>query len=208
MNRTVRIASDVAMPRTRKDKPADRPETGSTGPRVLKKYPNRRLYDTRTSSYITLAEVKRMVLDGEPFEVRDAKTGDDLTRSILLQIILEEETGGMPIFSTQMLAQLIRFYGHAMQGVMGAYLEKNLQTFVELQNRMMASNPAGLYGGAPFTPDAWAAWLQGQSPAMMQNLMGEYFVQSKSLFEQMNEQLKKNSAGLFGTMPGFPPRHE
>ena len=107
-----------------------------------------------------------------------------------------------------MLAQLIRFYGHAMQGVMGAYLEKNLQTFVELQNRMMASNPAGLYGGAPFTPDAWAAWLQGQAPALMQNLMREYFVQSKSLFEQMNEQLKKNSAGLFGTMPGFPPRHE
>ncbi len=198
------------MPRTRKAKPADAPDTGSSSLRVLKKYPNRRLYDTRTSSYITLVEVKRMVLDGEPFEVRDAKSGDDLTRSILLQIILEEETGGMPIFSTQMLAQLIRLYGNAMQGVMGAYLEKNLQTFVELQGRMMASNPAALYGGAPFTADTWATWLQGQSPAMMQNLMGEYFTQSKSLFEQMNEQLKKNSSGLglFGAMPGFPPRHE
>ena len=74
--------------------------------RVLKKYPNRRLYDTRTSSYITLADVKQMVLVGEAFEVRDAKTGDDLTRSILLQIILEEETGGMPMFSSQMLAQI------------------------------------------------------------------------------------------------------
>jgi polyhydroxyalkanoate synthesis repressor PhaR len=76
--------------------------TADSGPRVLKKYPNRRLYDTRTSiSYITLADVKAMVLEGENFEVRDAKTGDDLTRSILLQIILEEETGGVPMFSTR-----------------------------------------------------------------------------------------------------------
>src|SRR5678809_34859 len=98
------------------------------GPRVLKKYPNRRLYDTRISSYITLADVKTMVLEGVEFEVRDAKTGEDLTRSILLQIILEEETGGAPIFSAPMLSQIIRFYGHAMQGMMGSYLEKNLQT--------------------------------------------------------------------------------
>jgi polyhydroxyalkanoate synthesis repressor PhaR len=199
--------ADLAMARTRKDTSTEAPAPQASGPRVLKKYPNRRLYDTQTSSYITLAEVKQMVLQGEPFEVRDAKTGEELTRSILLQIILEEETGGVPIFTTQMLAQLIRFYGHAMQGVMGAYLEKNLQTFVELQNRMVASNGA-LYGTAPFTAEAWSAWLQGQSPAMMQNLMGEYFAQSKSLFAQMNEQLQKNSAGLFGAMPGFPPRHE
>ena len=83
--------------------------TAANGPRVLKKYPNRRLYDTQLSSYITLADVKAMVLTGEHFEVRDAKTGDDLTRSILLQIILEEETGGVPIFSAPMLSQLIRF---------------------------------------------------------------------------------------------------
>ena len=88
---------------------------GTGGPRVLKKYPNRRLYDTETSSYITLADVKKMVLGGQEFVVRDAKTTDDLTRSILLQIILEEETGGVPMFSTQMLAQIIRFYGHAMR---------------------------------------------------------------------------------------------
>jgi polyhydroxyalkanoate synthesis repressor PhaR len=80
------------------------------GLRILKKYPNRRLYDTQTSSYITLADVKRMVLDGVDFEVHDAKTQEDLTRSILLQIILEEETGGVPMFSTSSLAQIIRFY--------------------------------------------------------------------------------------------------
>ena len=67
--------------------------------RVIKKYPNRRLYDTDTSSYITLAEVKALVMDNEPFVVRDAKTNEDLTRSILLQIILEEETAGVPIFT-------------------------------------------------------------------------------------------------------------
>src|ERR1035438_927699 len=98
------------------------------GPRILKKYPNRRLYDTEVSSYITLAEVKGMVLQGLDFEVRDAKTGEELTRSILLQIILEEETGGVPIFSTSMLSQIIRFYGHSMQGMMGSYLEKNLRS--------------------------------------------------------------------------------
>jgi polyhydroxyalkanoate synthesis repressor PhaR len=169
----------------------------SSGPRVLKKYPNRRLYDTRTSSYITLADVKRMVLDGETFEVRDAKTGDDLTRSILLQIILEEETGGVPMFSTQMLAQIIRFYGHAMQGLMGTMLEKNLQSFVDMQARF-AEQTKGLYEGKSFTPEAWAQFMTGQAP-MMQGLMGNYLEQSKSLFEQMQEQMK-----AFPGMAGFP----
>jgi polyhydroxyalkanoate synthesis repressor PhaR len=195
------------MPSTRRGKPAPAAEEPAAGPRVLKKYPNRRLYDTRTSSYITLAEVKQMVLEGEVFEVRDAKTGDDLTRSILLQIILEEESGGVPIFTTQMLAQLIRFYGHAMQGMMGAYLEKNLQTFVELQARMM--EPAkSLYGAPAQSAEAWAQWLQGQSPALMQNLMGGYLEQSQALFAQMQEQLQKNSVGFFGAVPGFPPKHD
>jgi polyhydroxyalkanoate synthesis regulator protein len=90
-----------------------------------------------------------------------------------------------------------------MQGMMGAYLEKNLQTFVELQTRF--SQPAkGLYDPAAFTPETWTTWLQGQSPTMMQNLMGQYLEQSGSLFAQMQEQLQRNSAGLFAGMPGFP----
>lgn len=179
------------------------PSASDAGPRVLKKYPNRRLYDTQASSYITLSDVKRMVLDSEPFEVRDAKSGEDLTRSILLQIILEEETGGVPIFSTPMLAQLIRFYGHAMQGMMGAWLEKNLQTFTELQSRMI--QPAkGLYDPTAFTPEAWAQWLQGQPPAVMQGLMGDYLSQSTAMFTHMQEQMARGSAGLFGGLPGFP----
>ena len=174
--------------------------------RVLKKYPNRRLYDTRTSSYITLTDVKQMVLGGEAFEVRDAKTSDDLTRSILLQIILEEETGGMPMFTTQMLAQVIRFYGHAMQGMMGSYLESNLQGLVDMQTRI-AEQSKGLYDPKGFTPDAWAQMMTGQAP-MMQGLMGNYLEQSKSLFAQMQEKLQEQLTvgGLFPGMPGLTPK--
>src|SRR3546814_7786702 len=99
----------------------------SVSVRLIKKYPNRRLYDTQTSAYITLSDVKQLVLDTEAFQVVDAKSGEDLTRSISLQIILEEESGGVPMFSATVLSQIIRFYGHAMQGVMGTFLEKNIQ---------------------------------------------------------------------------------
>ena len=178
--------------------------TGSeVGRRVLKKYPNRRLYDTKISSYITLADVKTMVLEGLEFEVRDAKTGEDLTRSILLQIILEEETGGVPLFSTLMLSQIIRFYGHAMQGMMGSYLEKNLQTFTEIQARL-AEQSKGLLDPGAQTPEMWSQFLNGQAP-VMQGLMGNYLEQSKQMFVQMQEQMTKQAETLFPGMPGFIP---
>lgn len=101
--------------------------------RIIKKYPNRRLYDTDTSSYITLAEIKQLVMESEPLQVVDAKTSEDLTRSILLQIILEEEANGSPMFTAPVLSNVIRFYGHAMQGLMGGYLEKNMQMLMEMQ---------------------------------------------------------------------------
>ena len=101
--------------------------------RVIKKYPNRRLYDTEISSYITLEEVRQLVVDGEEFEVRDAKTGEDLTRSVLLQIIAEHEERGQPMFTTQLLSQIIRFYGDSLQGFMGSYLERSLQVFLDQQ---------------------------------------------------------------------------
>jgi polyhydroxyalkanoate synthesis repressor PhaR len=105
-------------------------------PRVIKKYPNRRLYDTQTSSYVTLTEIKQLVMEGQSFVVRDAKSGDDLTRSLLLQIILEEESAGAPMFTEAVLSNIIRFYGHAMQGHMGAYLESNLQSLMMMQSKM------------------------------------------------------------------------
>jgi polyhydroxyalkanoate synthesis repressor PhaR len=169
------------------------------GPRILKKYPNRRLYDTQLSSYVTLADVKAMVLSGERFEVRDAKTTDDLTRSILLQIILEEETGGVPIFSAPMLSQLIRFYGHATQGMMGSFLEKNLQTFTDVQARL-AEQSTGLLDPATQSPEMWTQFLNGQAP-VMQGLMGNYLEQSRKVFAQMQEQ----AGTLFPAVPGFIP---
>lgn len=106
-----------------------------TQSRIIKKYPNRRLYDTEISSYITLEEVRQLVVDGDAFEVRDAKTGEDLTRTVLLQIISEHEGNGQPMFTTQLLSQVIRFYGDSMQGFMGSYLEKSLQVFLDQQGK-------------------------------------------------------------------------
>ena len=159
--------------------------------RVLKKYPNRRLYDTHASSYITLADVKQMVMAAEAFEVRDAKTGEDITRSILLQIILEEESGGLPMFTTQTLAQIIRFYGHAMQGMMGTLLEKNLGSFADLQSRFVEQS-RGL------SPESWTQFMSGQMP-VVQDWMTSYFEQNRTLVEQM----QRNAGGFFAGMPGF-----
>ena len=104
--------------------------------RLIKKYPNRRLYDTAISSYITLADVKALVLDGVDFQVVDAKTGTDLSRTILLQIISEEEEGGEPIFSSELLAQIIRAYGGGMQNMLTSYLEKSMQLWADQQRVM------------------------------------------------------------------------
>jgi len=158
--------------------------------RVIKKYPNRRLYDTDTSSYITLAEVKRLVIANTPFVVRDAKSGDDLTRSILLQIILEEEAGGAPMFSEQVLASIIRFYGQAMQGYMGPYLEKNMQAMTEMQATMADK-------AETLSPEMWTRFLSAQSP-MLQGVMGAYVEQSKNVFQQMQEQMQKNTEQMLG----------
>ena len=131
--------------------------------RVIKKYPNRRLYDTDTSTYITLAEIKQLVMDSEVFSVVDAKSGEDITRSILLQIILEEEANGSPMFTTPVLSHIIRFYGHAMQGMMGGYLEKNMQALMDMQ----------------------APMVQG--------------VMSNNVFQQMQEQMHKQTEQFLGT---------
>lgn len=137
--------------------------------RIIKKYPNRRLYDTEISSYITLEEVRQLVVDGEKFEVRDAKSGDDLTRSVLLQIISEHEERGQPMFTTQLLSQVIRFYGDSLQGFMGSYLEKSLQVFLD-QQQQFRSQLNNIIGRTPWSMlndmternmDAWKSVQQG-----------------------------------------------
>jgi polyhydroxyalkanoate synthesis repressor PhaR len=171
-------------------------------PRIIKKYPNRRLYDTETSTYITLADVKKLVLDQVVFRVEDAKTHEDLTRSILLQIILEEETAGAPMFSSDMLTQIIRFYGHAMQGMMGSYLEKNIQTFIDIQKRLQDQSRQ-LYGQNPMlNSEAWGEFVKMQGPAI-QGLMGRYLEQSANAFMEMQQQLQSQTRNLFGSFP-FP----
>lgn len=175
-------------------------DTSENPVRILKKYPNRRLYDTSTSSYITLTDTKKLVLDHVEFKVVDAKTNEDLTRCTLLQIILEEENSGKPMFSSDMLSQIIRFYGHAMQGMMGAYLEKNVETFIDMQKRLQEQSRT-IYGDNPLlNSETWAQFLKTQGPAM-QGLMGNYLDQSAKMFLEMQQQLQKQTRNLF---TGFP----
>ena len=166
--------------------------------RLIKKYPNRRLYDTKTSAYITLGDVKDLVLKFEVFKVLDAKTGEDLTRSILLQIILEEESGGAPLFSSELLSGFVRFYGSAMQGMLGKYLENNMKTFVDFQQKLQEQSRT-MYGGdnnGPMPADLWAQSLNFQQPAM-QSMMTAYMDQSKKMFQQMQDQLQNQTRNMF-----------
>ena len=174
----------------------------ATPVRLIKKYPNRRLYDTQTSTYITLADVKQLVLDHENFQVVDAKSGEELTRPILLQIILEEEAGGMPMFSAVMLSQVIRFYGSAMQGMMGSYLEKNIQAFIDIQGKLSEQSKA-FYETNKIGPEMWTQFVNLQSP-MIQSMMSNYIEQSKNLFVQMQENMQNQARSMFTGFPGFP----
>ncbi len=143
-------------------------------PRIIKKYPNRRLYDTAISSYITLEDVKRLVLDRIQFRVVDARSSADITRSILLQIISEQEEQGNPIFTTEVLAHIIRFYGDTLQGMMGNYLEKSLQVFVD-QQHLVREQMRNFIGQNPLT------------------MMSELAERNLALWQSMNERLYKQS---------------
>jgi len=165
------------------------PEVPRRTQRIIKKYPNRRLYDTDTSSYITMSQVRDLVMEREQFMVCDAKTGEDLTRSILLQIILEQEANGSPMFTTPVLSNMIRFYGHTMQGFMGSYLEKNMQALVEVQAKLGGNSSA-------FTPEMWTQFMNMQTPL---GAMGSGLEQSATLFTQMQEQMQKQAEQVLGT---------
>lgn len=103
--------------------------------RVIKKYPNRRLYDTQKSAYITIADVLKIIRSGEDFQVVDAEKGEDITRSVLVQIITEQEGGASPIFTTDMLTRFIRLYDDSSQALFGEFLDKNIKLFAEQQKR-------------------------------------------------------------------------
>ncbi|MEO8544638.1 MAG: polyhydroxyalkanoate synthesis repressor PhaR [Burkholderiaceae bacterium] len=173
---------------------SNKPEPERSDRRIIKKYPNRRLYDTNSSAYITVSEVRQLVMDCEPFVVIDAKTGEDLTRSILLQIILEQEANGSPMFTAPVLSNIIRFYGHTMQGFMGGYLEKNMQTLMDVQMRLGEQSEK-------MTPDVWKQFMNMQLP-VVQGMLGSNLDQSKNLLTQLQEQMQQqtelvlNSFGL------------
>lgn len=168
----------------------------ATDLRSIKKYPNRRLYDTRTSSYITLADVKDLVLGFEEFVVVDAKTGEDLTRSILLQIIQDEESGGAPIFSAELLSHMIRFYGNSMQAMLGKYLENNIKSFVDFQKQVQDQTQHVVGDSGPMQKEMWSQFLNFQGPAM-QTMMSSYIDQSRKMMQQMQSQLESQTRNIF-----------
>jgi polyhydroxyalkanoate synthesis repressor PhaR len=135
--------------------------------RVIRKYANRRLYDPSESRHLTLDEVRELVTAGEKIRVEDARTGEDLTRSILLQIIVEREEAGRPLLSADLLEQLIRFYGGAMQDFLATYLERSVGAFVDQQERfqhqvlkMMKDTPLATM--SQFAEQNLAAWKELQ----------------------------------------------
>lgn len=150
---------------------------------LIKKYANRRLYDSHTSTHITLQDIRNYVIEEVPFQVVDAKSGEDLTRSILLQIIQDAEADGEPIFSSHALKNIIRFYG-PFQGMLGSYLEKSLESVMEVQKQ----------AGAP-SSEAWTAFMASQMP-VMQKVMQEYLERTKQLY--------MNTQNMFGMFPNFP----
>lgn len=158
-------------------------EAAASSHHLIKKYANRRLYDTYTSSHINLQDIKDFVIQEIPFQVVEAKSGEDITRSILLQIIQEAESGeGQPILSSDALKNIIRFYG-PLQGMLGPYLEKSLEVVMEIQKQ------AGLQSS-----EAWTQYMTSQAP-VMQNVMKEYIERTKQLY--------MNTQNMFGLFPHF-----
>lgn len=162
-------------------------------PRIIKKYPNRRLYDTAISSYVTLGDVKRLVLNRVHFRVVDARSNADITRSILLQIISEQEEQGNPIFTTEVLAQIIRFYGNTLQGMMGNYLEQSLQVFID-QQHLVRDQMRNFMGK---TPLAVISELAERNLAIWQS-MNERLYKQQKIHEQNNATANDADSGVEG----------
>lgn len=150
--------------------------------RIIKKYPNRRLYDTEESKYITLEDIKKLVLENKEFIVKDVKSDEDLTRMILLQIIIEQEDIGEPLFSTQALSHIIRFYGDSVQSVAGDFLQKSIDLFVTQQKQLQEQ----LQSAVSSNPIAAMAELTEQNLDMWKK-MQENFIKTATQSPFMNK---------------------
>ena len=151
-------------------------------PRIIKKYPNRRLYDTAISTYITIEDVRRLIIEGETIQVLDVRSGEDLTRQVLLQIISEHEQSGQPMLSEQVLSQIIRFYGDSMQGFMSNYLERSMQMFMDQQTQIR-SQLSGLMEQAPW------------------NLMNQLTERNMSMWKDFQKSMVGSLRSPLGGMP-------
>src|ERR1041385_8213345 len=154
-------------PRKRLDVTEER--TSSEGSVVIKKYANRRLYNTQTSSYVTLDHLCEMVKEGVDFEVRDARTGEDITRSVLTQIIFEEEAKGQSLLPIKFLRQLIRFYGDSLQAFVPGYLDLSMESFTKNQEAMRTRRAEALGGGNKMVED-----MTRQNLQMFENAMAMF----------------------------------
>jgi polyhydroxyalkanoate synthesis repressor PhaR len=153
--------------------------------RVIKKYPNRRLYDTTESKYITLDDVRKLVLEDVDFTVIDKKSGDDITRSILLQIILEQEDGGEPIFTTDMLQHLISFYGNSVQRLATDFLDRSVGMIKEQQDVIQSQLSRTMMGSDAMKP------------------LTDLTQRNMELWQKMQEDFFR-AAGSMGSIPGIP----
>jgi len=149
LQRNIQAPADTAMPK----------------PRIIRKYANRRLYDTEASRHINKDDVRKLISAGKDVRIVEDGSGDDITRSILLQLVAEQELGGRPVLSDQMLTQIIRFYDHPMQGMLGSYLQQSFETFLQQQStlqeqmqELMKSGPfAVMKDVAKQNMEAWQA---------------------------------------------------
>lgn len=173
-------------------------ETEQKTPRLIKKYPNRRLYDTAASAYITLGDIKKLLVEGADLRVEDTKTKEDVTRSILLQVILEEESGGTPLFSNDVLKQFIRFYGQAMHGQFGQYLEKSMQVFADTQSAIQEQTKKMVEMNPMLNPELMAKFMTGKTDQLPDS-MGDYLVQSANNFIEMQQKLQQQAQQFFTT---------
>ena len=142
----------------------------TSNPRIIKKYPNRRLYDTSDSRYITMMDLRQLVNDGVEFMVVDTRNGDDITRHILLQIIADQEEHGDPMFSSDFLMQLIRGYGNSMQSIFGNYFKESSRIFAEQQKQVQQS-----MGQVPFNPMELMTKISEQQIRMWQDWQQQSF---------------------------------
>lgn len=176
---------------------------GNEEPTVIKKYANRRLYDTGRSSYVTLDDLCEMIKEGIDFVVYDAKTGEDLTRSVLTQIIVEQETSGESLLPVSFLKQLIGFYGDSLQNVVPNYLEQSFAAFTKNQEEFRKSfgmgnmmNPAGMMNpAAMMNPIAAMEEMTRKNVEMFQNTMKAFTPKSGEAKNRIDE-LKKNIAAM------------